>query len=182
MFLSVWTPKKCTSIGIKALATLLAKLPLPKHNCLTKIQNHPIKNPCVSSFMPSMRKFWKELTLIDINLISLNFLRLCYQNDEFSTWFSHVEQAIGCQNLSDREKFKVVISKLWGCGLQWWKNYKFKRRTKGKEKVRTWKELRGKLRGKLTGAFCPLAYKLKHVSLLPKKNGWRPEMQEHPFQ
>jgi len=108
--------------------------------------------------------------LIGIELISLEIPRFYGQNDVFTTWFSKIEQAFDCHNLSDQEKFKVVISKLRGCALQWWKNYKFKRRKKGKEKVRTWK----KLRGKLIGAFCAATYMLKHVSLLPKKNGSRP--------
>ena len=120
--------------------------------------------------MASLRNFRKELALIDIDLISLKFPIFCRQNDEFTTWFSKVEQAFDCHNLSDQEKFKVVFPKLRGCALQWWKNYKFKRRNKGKQKVRTLK----KLRGKLTGAFCPPAYMLKHVSLLPKNNGSRP--------
>jgi len=62
--------------------------------------------------------------------------------------------------------FKVVISRLRGCALQWWKNYKFKTRKKGKEKVRTWKKL-----SKLVVGFFPPTYMLKHVPLLPKKNG-----------
>ena len=120
--------------------------------------------------MPSLRNFRKELALIDIELFSLEIPRFYGQNNEFTTWFSKVEQAFACHNLSDQEKFKVVISKLRGCALQWWKNYKFKRRKKGKEKVRTWK----KLRGKLMGSFCPPTCMLKHASLLPKKNGLRP--------
>ena len=113
--------------------------------------------------MPSLRNFRKELGFIDIDLISLKIPIFYGQNDEFTTWFSKVEQAFDCHNLSGQEKFKAVISKLRGCALQWWKNYKFTRRKKGKEKVRTWK----KLRGKLMGYFCATAYMLKHVSLLP---------------
>ena len=120
--------------------------------------------------MPSLRNFRKELALIDIELFSLEIPGFYGQNNEFTTWVSKVEQAFACRNLSDQEKFKVVISKLRGGALQWWKNYKFKRRKKGKEKVRTWK----KLRGKLMGSFCPPTYMLKHASLLPKKNGSRP--------
>jgi len=116
--------------------------------------------------MPSFSNFKKELALIDIELISLEIPRFYGQKDEFTTWFSKVEQAFDRHNLSDQEKFKVVISKLRGRALQWWKNYKFNKRKKGKEKVRTWK----KLRNKLMGAFGPPTYMLKHVSLLPEKN------------
>jgi len=56
---------------------------------------------------------------------------------------------------------------LRGCALRWWKNYKFKRRRKGIEKLRTWK----KLRGKLMVSFCPQTYILKQVPPLSKKNG-----------
>jgi len=90
------------------------------------------------------------------------------QNDEFVGWFSNVEEVFACHNLGDQEKFKVVISRLRHCALRWWRNYKFnKRRKKGKEKVRTWK----KLRGKLMVSFCPPSYILKHVPSLSKKNG-----------
>ena len=78
-----------------------------------------------------------------------------------------MEQVFACDSLGGREKFKVVISRLRGCALQWWKNYKSKRRRKGKEKVRTWK----KLRCKLMVSFCPPTYILKHVPPLHKRNG-----------
>jgi len=90
--------------------------------------------------MPSLRNFPKELALIDIELISLEIPRFYGQNDEFTTWSSKVEQDFDCHNLSHQEKFKVVISKLRDCALQCWKNYKFKKRKKGKDKVRTWKK------------------------------------------
>jgi len=78
-----------------------------------------------------------------------------------------VEQVFTGYNLGDGDKFKVVISRLQGCGLQWWKNYKFKRREKEKEQVRTSK----KLRSKLMVALCSPTYILKHVPPFPKKNG-----------
>jgi len=79
-----------------------------------------------------------------------------------------VEQVFACHNLGDQEMFKAVISRLRGCVLQWLRNYKFNKRTKkGKEKVRTWK----KLRGKLMVYFCPTTYIPKHVRPLSKKNG-----------
>ena len=77
------------------------------------------------------------------------------------------KQVFSYYYLNDQEKFEVIISRLQACALQRWKNYKFKRRKKGKEKVRTWK----KLRSKLMVAFCPSTYILKHVPPLPKKNG-----------
>jgi len=79
-----------------------------------------------------------------------------------------VEQIFDSHNLGDQEKLKVVISRLPGCALRWWRNYKFnKRRRKGIEQVRTWK----KLRGKLMVSFSPPTYVLKHVPPPSKKNG-----------
>jgi len=79
-----------------------------------------------------------------------------------------VQQVFTRHNLGDQEKFKVFILRLRGCALQWWTNDEFnKRRKKGKEKVTTWK----KLRGKLIVSFCPHTYILKHVPPLSKKNG-----------
>ena len=68
--------------------------------------------------MPSLRNFQKELALIDIDLISLKIPRFYGQNDEFTTWFSKVDLAFDCHDLSDQQKFKVVISKLRGSALQ----------------------------------------------------------------
>ena len=68
--------------------------------------------------MPSLRNFRKELALIDIELFSLEIPRFYGQNNEFTTWFSKVELASDCHDLSDQQKFKVVISKLRGSPLQ----------------------------------------------------------------
>ena len=108
--------------------------------------------------MLSFRRLNEELALIDVELSSLGFPKFYGQNEKFMGWFSTVAQLFACYNLGDWEKFKVVISRLRGCALQWWKNYKFKRRKKGKEKVRTWK----KLRSKLMVAFCPPTYMFLH--------------------
>jgi len=106
--------------------------------------------------------------LIDLELASPEIPNVHGQNDEFIGWFSKVEQVFACRNLGDQEKFKVVFSRLPSCALRWWRNYEFdKGRRKGKEKVRTWK----KLRGKLTVSFCAPTYILKHVPPLSKKNG-----------
>ena len=87
--------------------------------------------------MPLFSNFRKEIALIDIDLVILEISRFHGQKDEFTTWLSKVEQVLGYYNLSDHNMFKMVISSLRGCALQWWKNYKFKRRKKGKEKLRT---------------------------------------------
>ena len=87
--------------------------------------------------MPSLRNFRKELALIDIELISVEIPRFHSQRDEFTAWFSTVEQVFDCYNLGDQDKFKVVISKLRGFIVQWLNNYKFKTSKKGKEKVKT---------------------------------------------
>jgi len=97
----------------------------------------------------------------------LKFQEFYGQNNGFIGWLTKVLQVFAYYNLDDQEKFRVVASLLESCALQWWKNYKFKRRKKGNEKVRTWK----KSRSKLTGSFCPPAYMLKHVPLLLTKNG-----------
>jgi len=87
--------------------------------------------------MPSFRSFKKELGLIDFKYASLEIPRFHDKKDEFKCWISEVERVFACCKLDDQEKFKVVISRMKGCALQWWQNYKIKRRKKGKEKVRT---------------------------------------------
>ena len=118
--------------------------------------------------MLSFSGFNEELALIDLELAGLEIPKFHGQNDEFVGWFSKLEQVFAWRNLSDHAKFKMVISRLRGCALRWWRNYKFnKRRKKVKGKVRTWK----KFRGKLMVSFCRSTYILKHVPPLSKKNG-----------
>jgi len=50
-------------------------------------------------------------------LESQNFMA---KKDEFRCWISKVERIFTCCNLDDQDKFKVVISRLRGCALQWW--------------------------------------------------------------
>jgi len=78
--------------------------------------------------MLSFRRLNEELALIDLELASLEIPKFHGQNDKLMGWFSKVEQVFACYNLGDQAKFKVVILRLRGCTLQWWKNYKFKRR------------------------------------------------------
>ena len=120
--------------------------------------------------MSSLENLRKEIASIAKELVSLETPKFHGQKEEFTGWLSKVERVFACCILNDQEKFKVAISRLRGCALQWWENYKIKRRKKGKENVRTWK----KLRSKLMGAFYPPTCMLKHVSLLTKKNGLRP--------
>ena len=82
----------------------------------------------------------KELAFIDIGYACFAIPKFHGEKEEFTGWLSKVERVFACCILSDQEKFKVVISRLRGCALQWWNNYKFERRKKGKEKVRTWKK------------------------------------------
>ena len=93
--------------------------------------------------MPLPRCLKKELDLIDFEaLIDFEYTSFeipkCHgKKEKFTCWISKVERVFTCCNLDDKEKFKVVISRLRGCALQWWQNYKIKRRKKGKEEVRT---------------------------------------------
>jgi len=105
------------------------------------------------------------MALIDFDYARLRILRFHSRKDDFTCLICKVERVFTCCNLDEQEKFKVVISRLRGCALQWWHNYKIKRIKKGKEKVRTWK----KMTSKLIGAFCLTACMLNHVSLLPEK-------------
>ena len=73
----------------------------------------------------------KELALIDIGYACFAIPKFHGQEEEFTGWLSKVERVFACCILNDQEKFKVVISRLRGCALQWWNNYKFKRKNKG---------------------------------------------------
>jgi len=117
--------------------------------------------------MPSFRRLNEELALINLELASLKIPNFYGQNEKFMGWFLRWNKSLLVTTLMTEIKFTVVISRLRGCALQWWKNHKFKRRKKGKQKVRTWK----KSRSKFTVAFCPRTYILKRVPPLPKKNG-----------
>jgi len=117
--------------------------------------------------MPSSMSLWKELAPIDIGYAYFAIPKFHGKKEEFTGWLAKVERVLACCILSDQKKFKVVISRLRGCALQWWNNYKFGRRKKGKEKVRTWK----KLSSKLKGSFCPSTYTPMKESISIKPTG-----------
>ena len=76
--------------------------------------------------------------MIDLELAGPEVPKYFGQNAEYIGWFSKVEQVFACHNVGGQQKHKVIISRLPGCALRWWMNYKFnKTRKKGKEKVRT---------------------------------------------
>jgi len=120
--------------------------------------------------MPSSMSLEKELAFIDIGYACFAIPKFHGEKEEFTGWLSKVERVFACCILSDQEKFKVVISRLRGCALQWWNNYKFERRKKGKEKVRTWK----KLSSKLKGSFYPSTYTLMKESISINPTGFIP--------
>jgi len=116
--------------------------------------------------MPSFRSLEKELALIDFDYASPENPNFHGKKDEFTNWISKVEHVFNCCNLDNKEKFKVVISRLRGRALQWWQNYKITRRKKGKEKVRSWK----KMKTKLMGAFCHLfVFSIMFLCFLKRK-------------
>ena len=117
--------------------------------------------------MPSSMSLEKELAFIDIGDACFAIPKFRGEKEEFTGWLSKVERVFACCILNDQQKFKVVISRLRGCALQWWNDYKFKRKKKGKERVRTWR----KLSSKLKGSFCPSTYTPIQESISLKPTG-----------
>ena len=109
--------------------------------------------------MPSSMSMEKELALIDIGYACFAIPKFRGEKEDFTGWLSKVERVFACCILNDQEKFKVVISRLRGYALEWWERYKYKRKKRGKSKIKTW----DKLRGKLEYAFAPTSYLHKHL-------------------
>ena len=110
----------------------------------------------------------EELTLMDLELASREIPKFYGQNDKFMGCFSKWNKSLLVTTSMTEWSLRWLFQDYkQGCAIQWWKSHKFKRTKKGKEKGRTQKKLRSKLRV----AFCPTTHILKHVPLLPKKNG-----------
>ena len=127
--------------------------------------------------MPSSMSMEKELALIDIGYACFAIPKFRGEKEEFTGWLSKVERVFACCILNDQEKFKVVISRLRGCALQWWEKYKYKRKKRGKSKVNTW----DKLRGKLEYAFAPTSYLHKHLFRPFEGNDLNSSSKDIPF-
>lgn len=108
-----------------------------------------------------------DLSLINKELAYHEISKFRGQKKEFTSWLSMVGQVFTYYYLEEAEKFEVVVSKLRGQALQWWENYKYKRKKKGKEKIRTWR----KLKCKIMEAFCPSTYTHTHPSTSLKRSG-----------
>ena len=95
--------------------------------------------------MISFEDLRKETALIAKELANLETPKFRGQNEEFPHWISKVEEVFTRHNLEEHEKFKVVIKKLRAYALELWEKYKYKRKKRGKTKIKTWDNLRGKL-------------------------------------
>ena len=127
--------------------------------------------------MPSSMSMEKELALIDIGYACFAIPKFRGEKEEFTGWLSKVERVFACCILNDQEKFKVVISRLRGYALEWWERYKYKRKKRGKSKIKTW----DKLRGKLEYAFAPTSYLHKHLFLPFEENCFNSSSKDIPF-
>ena len=119
----------------------------------------------------------KELALIDIGYACFAIPKFRGEKEDFTGWLSKVERVFACCILNDQEKFKVVISRLRGYALEWWERYKYKRKKRGKSKIKTW----DKLRGKLEYAFAPTSYLHKHLFRPFEGNDLNSSSKDIPF-
>ena len=116
--------------------------------------------------MSSLEDLRKEVALLTMELASLETPKFHGQKEEFPYWISKVEQVFTRHNLEEHKMFKVVVKKLRGHALEWWEKNKYKRKKRGKSKIKTWE----KLRGKLEYAFAPTSYLHKHPFLPFEEN------------
>jgi len=127
--------------------------------------------------MSSFENLRKETTFIAKELASLETPKFHGQKGEFPHWISKVEQVFTRHNLGEHEKFKVVSKKLRGYALEWWEKNKYKRKKRGKRKIKTW----DKLRGKVEYAFAPTSYLHNHLFLSLDGNGLNSSSKYIPF-
>ena len=127
--------------------------------------------------MSSLEDLRNEIALITKELASLETPKFHGQKEEFPYWISKVEQVFTRHNLDEHEMFKAVVKKLRGHALEWWENNKYKRKKRGKSKIKTWE----KLRGKLEYAFAPPSYLHKHLFLPFEENCLNSSSKDIPF-
>jgi len=74
--------------------------------------------------------------------------------DLFLDWLRTVERVLDNKEIPDEKKVKLVAFKLRKYASIWWANLLTKRARKGKGKIRTWAQMRDKLKAK----FLPTHY------------------------
>ena len=68
--------------------------------------------------------------------------------DDFLDWLNTVERVFEYKDIPDDKKVKLVALKLRKYASIWWNNVISKRARKGKDKIRSWRKMRSKLRAK----------------------------------
>ena len=68
--------------------------------------------------------------------------------DLFLNWLRTVERVFDYKDIPDEKKVKLVALKLRKYASIWWANLVAKRARKGKGKIRTWAQMRDKLKAK----------------------------------
>ena len=68
--------------------------------------------------------------------------------DEFIEWMNTVERVFEYKDVPDDKKVKLIALKLRKYASIWWSNVVSKRARKGKNKIRSWRKMREKLKAK----------------------------------
>ena len=68
--------------------------------------------------------------------------------DSFLDWLRTVERVFDYKDVPDEKKVKLVALKLRKYASIWWANLVAKRARKGKAKIRSWDQMRDKLKDK----------------------------------
>ena len=68
--------------------------------------------------------------------------------DEFLDWLRTVEKVFDYKDIPEDKRVKLVASKLRKYASIWWANLVAKRARKGKDKIRSWDQMRNKLKDK----------------------------------
>jgi len=76
------------------------------------------------------------------------------QPDEFVDWLQTVERIFEHNEMSEKQKVKIVAAKMKKHASIWWENLKRRRKCEGKNKIKTW----DKMRWKLTRKYLPPNY------------------------
>jgi len=77
--------------------------------------------------------------------------------DEFIDWMNTVERVFEYKDVPDDKKVKLVALKLRKCASILWNNVVSKRARKGKDKIRSWRKIKEKLKTKFLP---PSTYKI----------------------
>lgn len=70
-------------------------------------------------------------------------------------WIFEMEKYFKYEGTPDNKKVKIIVTKLKGHGSLWWDHLQIDRQKRGKEKIKTWMKMLGKMEKEVSPCILP---------------------------